>query len=99
MLSLNGATLWLLLPVKLYGRSYPDPRSLKWWSTFRVMDPMGVKGRRGSKVHGFKGLITRKSQQISKVLGRQDYFLRGSWLQGHNMSKHSKVSMALKRQV
>ena len=25
--------------------------------------------------------------------------LRGSWLQGYNMSKHSKVSMALKRQV
>ena len=30
MLSLNGATLWLLLPVKLYGRSYPDPSPLHW---------------------------------------------------------------------
>ena len=30
MLSLNGATLWLLLPVKLYGRSYPDPSPLYW---------------------------------------------------------------------
>ena len=49
MLSLNGATLWLLLPVKLHGRSYLDPRFLQWWSTLRAMDPMGVKGRRGSK--------------------------------------------------
>ena len=56
-----------------------------------------VEGVQRSRV--FKGLISRRSQQISKVLGRQDYFLRGSWLQGHNMSKHSKVSMALKRQV
>ena len=61
--------------MKLYGRSHPDPKTLQWWSTLRVMDPMGVKGRKGSKVpckvHGFKGLISRRSQQISKVLGRQ----------------------------
>ena len=38
------------VPVKLYGRSHPDPKTLQWWSTLRVMDPMGVKGRNGSKV-------------------------------------------------
>ena len=47
------------------GRSHPDPKTLQWWSTLRVMDPMGVKGRRGSKVpckvHGFKGIISRRS--------------------------------------
>ena len=65
------------MPVKLYGRSHPDPGTLQRWSTLRVMDPMGVKGRRGSKVpyevHGFKGLISRRSQQVSKVLGRQGF--------------------------
>ena len=38
------------MPMKLYGRSHPDPKTLQRWSTLRVMDPMGVKGRRGSKV-------------------------------------------------
>ena len=61
------------MPVKLHGRSHPDTKTLQRWSTLRAMDPMGVKGRRGSKVHGFKGLISRRSQQISKVLGRQGY--------------------------
>ena len=49
------------MPMKLYGRSHPDPKTLQRWSTLRVMDPMEVKGRSGSKVpckvHGFKGLI------------------------------------------
>ena len=53
------------MPVKLYGRSHPDLKTLQRWSTLRAMDPMGVKGRRSSKVpcevHGFKGLISRKS--------------------------------------
>ena len=53
------------MPVKLYGRSHPDPKTLQRWSTLRAMDPMGVKGRRDSKVTwkvpGFKGLISRRS--------------------------------------
>ena len=53
------------MPVKLYGRSHPDPKTLQRWSTLRAMDPMGVKGRRGSKVpwkvHGLKGVISRRS--------------------------------------
>ena len=52
------------MPV-MYGRSHPDPKTLQWWSTLRVMNPMGVKDGRGSKVpyevHGFKGLISRRS--------------------------------------
>ena len=39
------------------------------------MGPVGVKGRRVSRVpcevHGFMGLISRRSQQVSKVIGRQ----------------------------
>ena len=53
------------VPVKLYGRSHPDPKTLQWWSTLRVMNPMGVKDGRGSKVpyevHGFNDLISRRS--------------------------------------
>ena len=41
------------------------------------MDPVGIKGRRGSRVryevHGFKGLISRRFYQVSKVLGRQSF--------------------------
>ena len=52
------------MPVKLYGRSYPDPESLQWRSTLMVMDPTSVKGGRGLKVpceaHGFKGLRCRR---------------------------------------
>ena len=36
--------------VKLYGRSHPAPKIIQGWSTLRVMDPMGVKGRRGTRV-------------------------------------------------
>ena len=85
--------------MKLYGRSYPDPKSLQWWSTLRVMDPMGVKGRRGSKVHGFKRSNKSKVSANFKGSRASGLFLRGSWLQGYNISKHSKVSMALERQV
>ena len=63
------------VPVKLYGRSHPDPKTLQWWSTLRVMDPMGVKGRKGSKVpckvHGFHRSNKSKVSAISKVLERQ----------------------------
>ena len=47
----------------------------------------------------FKGLKSRRSQQISKILGRQDYSCEVHGFKGYNMSKHSKVSMAQKRQV
>jgi hypothetical protein len=36
--------------VKLYGRSHPAPKLLRGWSAFRVMDPVGVRGRRGTRV-------------------------------------------------
>ena len=89
--------------MKLYGRSHPDPKTLQRWSTLRAMDPMGVKGRRGSKVpckvHGFKDPISRRSQQIFKGSRASGLSLRGSWLQGYNMSKSSKASKALGRQV
>ena len=65
------------VPVKLYGRSYPDPKTPQWWSTLRVMDPMGVKRRRGSKIpykiHGFQRSNKSKVSAISKVLGRQGF--------------------------
>ena len=65
------------MPVKLYGRSHPDPETLQRWSTLRVMDPVGVKGRRGSRVtrevHGFKGQRCRRFLKVSKVLGRQGF--------------------------
>ena len=35
------------MPVKLHGRFHPDPKTLRRWSTLRVMDPVGVKGGRG----------------------------------------------------
>ena len=35
--------------VKLYGRSLSGPKTLRRWSTLRVMDPVGVKDGRGSK--------------------------------------------------
>ena len=39
------------------------------------MDPVGVKGRRVPRVpcevHGFIGLISRRSSRVSKVIGRQ----------------------------
>ena len=46
-------------------------------ATLRVMDPMGVKGRRGSKIpyeiHGFQRSNKSKVSAISKVLGRQGF--------------------------
>ena len=53
--------------MKLYGRSHSDPKTLRRWSTLRVMDPVGVKGGRGSKVprkvHGSKAF---KMSKLSK---------------------------------
>ena len=44
---------------------------------FRVINPMGVKGGRGSKipyeVHGFQRSNKSKVSTISKVLGRQGF--------------------------
>ena len=61
----------------VYGRSYPGPKTPQWWSTLRVMDPVGVKGRRGSKIpyeiHGFHGSNKSKVSAISKVLERQGF--------------------------
>ena len=61
----------------LYGRSHPAPKTLQEGPTLRVMDPVGVKGRGGSRVpcedHGSKGIISRRSQQVSKVLGSQSF--------------------------
>ena len=64
------------MPVKLYGRSHPDPKTLRRWSTLRVMDPVGVKGGRGSKVprkvHGSKAFNMSKlskSFKGSRTLG------------------------------
>ena len=76
-------TIELLLPscletmhVKLYGRSHSDPKTLRRWSTLRVMGPVGVKGGRGSKVprkvHGskaFKMSKLSKSFKGSRTLG------------------------------
>ena len=57
--------------MKLYGRSHPDPKTLQWWSTLRVMNPMGVKDGRGSKVpyeiHGFKR--SNKSKVLTSLKG------------------------------
>ena len=36
--------------MKLYDRSHPVPKLLRGWPAFRVMGPVGVKGRRGTKV-------------------------------------------------
>ncbi len=62
--------------MKLYGRSHSDPKTLRRWSTLRVMDPVGVKGGRGSKVprkvHGskaFKMSKLSKSFKGSRTLG------------------------------
>ena len=63
---------------------------------------MGVKGRGGSRahceVHGFKGLMSRRSQQVSKVLGRQGFPCE---VHGFKVEyvKVFKVSKALGRQV
>ena len=74
------------MPLKLYGRSHPDPKTLRRWSTLRVMDPVGVKGRRGSrvtrKVHGFKGKRCRRCPKVSKVLGRQGFELEAPRVKG-----------------
>ena len=74
------------MPVKLYGRSHPDPKTLRRWSTLRVMDPVGVKGGRGSrvtrKVHGFKGPRCRRFPKVSKVLGRQVFELKAPRVKG-----------------
>ena len=42
------------------------------WSTIRVTDPVGVKGRRGSRLrgHGFKGLNVKGFKNL-QVLGLQ----------------------------
>ena len=60
------------------------------------MGPVGVKGRRGTRVpcevHGCIGLISRKSKQVSKVLGRQvskvegdpGLIMRFKGLEGHS---------------
>ena len=74
-------TIELLLPccleamhVKLYGRSHSDPKTLRRWSTLRVMDPVGVKGGRGSKFLAKfmapKLIRCRSFPKVSKVLGR-----------------------------
>ena len=62
--------------MKLYGRSHSDPKTLRRWSTLRVMGPVGVKGGRGSKVprkvHGskaFKMSKLSKSFKGSRTLG------------------------------
>ena len=62
--------------MKLYGRSHSDPKTLRRWSTLRVMDPLVVKGGRGSrvprKVHGskaFKMSKLSKSFKGSRTLG------------------------------
>ena len=64
------------MSVKLYGRSHPGPKTLQRWSTLRVMDPVGVKGGKGSrvprKVHGskaFKMSKLSKSFKGSRTLG------------------------------
>ena len=53
------------------GRSHPDPKTLQWWSTLRVMNPMGVKDGRGSKVpyeiHGFQR--SNKSKVLTSLKG------------------------------
>ena len=89
--------------MKLHGRSYPDPKTLQWWSTLRVMDPMGVKGRRNSKVpyevSWFQRSNKSKVSAIFKGSRASGLSLRGSWLQEYNMSKFSTVSKALGRQV
>ena len=50
------------------------------------MGPVGVKGKRGSRVpyevHSFMGLISRRSQQVSKVIGRQGLSPRTSGVKG-----------------
>ena len=63
------------------------------------MDPMGVKGRRCSKVQGFQRSNKSKVSANFKGSRASGLFLRGSWLQGYNISKSSKVSKALGRQV
>ena len=52
-----------------------------------------------ARFHGFKGLFKSKVLANFKILGRQGFPLRGLCFQGYNMSKSSKVSKALGRQV
>ena len=54
--------------MKLYGRSHSDPKTLRRWSTLRVMDPVGVKGGRGSKAPRkiFRGSKAFKMSKLSK---------------------------------
>ena len=91
------------VPVKLYGRSHPDPKTLQWWSTFKGHEPYGCQGWKG-----FRGPLLGpwfQRSDKSKVLANfkdsraSGLSLRGSWLQGYNMSKSSKASKALGRQV
>ena len=64
------------MPVKLYGRSHPDPKTLQRRSTLRVMDPVRVKGRRGSRVpcevHGLKRSQTSKVLKVQGSKGFRD---------------------------
>ena len=50
------------------------------------MGHVGVKGERGSRVpyevHSFMGLISRRSLQVSKVIGRQGQSSRTSGVEG-----------------
>ena len=53
--------------VKLYGRSHSDPKTLRRWSTLRVMDPVGVKGGRGQRLLAkFRGSKAFKMSKLSK---------------------------------
>ena len=56
-----------------------------------------VEGVKRSMV--FKGPFSRRSQQISKVLGRQGYSCEVRGFKGIICQSISKVSMALERQV
>ena len=52
-------------------------QNLQWWSTLRVRDPMrvwveGVQ-RSLTRFMVFKGLISRRSQQFQRFLGRQGF--------------------------
>ena len=78
--------------MKLYGRSLSDPRTLRRWSTLRVMDPVGVKGGRGSKVprkvHGSKAF------KMSKLLGG---LLQTNGVKGVMCQSLQTVSKVLRR--
>ena len=65
--------------------------------------PYACLGRRGSKIpyeiHGFQRSNKSKVSANFKGSRASGLFLRGSWLQGYNMSTSPKVSKALGRQV